>query len=53
MSQTPQPDDPEGLRSHPGPLSFEESFVTMAAEATEIAEFDATLADGLPDDDYT
>jgi len=36
-------------------LSFEESFAEMAAlgsEGTEIDEFDGTLSDGLPDDDY-
>ena len=33
-------------------LSYEEAFAEMAAEGTEIAEFDGTLADGLPDDDY-
>ena len=37
-------------------LSFEEAFGEMAAlgaEGTEIDEFEATLSDGLPDDDYS
>jgi hypothetical protein len=37
----------------PEPLSYEDAFAEMAAEGTEIAEFDATLADGLSDDDNT
>ena len=38
-----------------GKLSFEESFAEMAAlgaQGTEIDEFDGTLSDGIPDDDY-
>jgi antitoxin MazE len=37
-------------------LSFEQAFAEMAAlgtEGTEIEAFDATLSDGLPDDDYS
>lgn len=34
-------------------LTYEEAFAEMAAEGTEIGEFDGTLADGLPRDDYS